>query len=98
MKTFHTFKDAETFQKFLREKYGKCHVSGFGCLDYVSVFGRVYTMHEYDSEGKMITWANKKNESMIELETFDRYKFGYGDSKIMEYKPFGFRNDISYAE
>lgn len=97
MKTFHTFRTPELFQKFLRTKYNTCHAQG-GCLDYVTVSGIVYTMHEYDMDGKIITWANKKHEHMIELTTSNRYKNGYSDAEIITYNPSYLRSDISFAQ
>lgn len=97
MKTFHTFKSIAGFQKFLQSgKYPKCHDSG--CLDYVNVAGVLYTMHEYDMNGRTVTWANKKHWRMIEMTTADRYKQGYSDAIIEAYEPIGLRNDISYAQ
>lgn len=96
MKTFHTFKTIDGFQKFLRSDRYKHEQSG--TLDYVTVGGLVYTMHEYDMDGRSITWANKKHNKMIELETSNRYKNGYSDSIVTEYEPVGLRNDIVYAE
>lgn len=97
MKTYHNFKDIKTFEAFLRTKYRSCGHSD-GCLDYVNIDGITYTMHEYDMDGKSITWANKKHKKMIELTTADRYKKGYGDAEVIEYEPWGLREDISYAQ
>lgn len=96
MKTYHTFKNVENFQKFLRTKYRACHESG--CIDYVTVAGKVFTMHEYDSNGQLVTWANKKHNLMIEMETADRYKNGYGDAEVSQFNPYYMREDISYAQ
>ena len=97
MKTFHTFKTIAGFEKFLRSgKYPACHSSG--CLDYITVGGIVYTMHEYDFDGQSVTWANEKHWAMIEMETANRYKQGYGDAKISAYSPLGLRNDIVYFQ
>ncbi len=98
MKTFHTFKDISTFEKFLRTRYQKC-THGSGCLDYVRVGGVLYTMQEYDIDGQTITWANKKNDCMIEVNTADRYRRGYDDAKVYYFAPAPYlRDDISYAE
>ena len=100
MKTFHTFKNVDSFTKYLHEKHGQCEVAGKygGCLDYVTVGGIVYTMHEYDMAGRSITWANKKHNKMLEMTTHDRYKDGYSDAEVTEYEPWGLRDDIAYAQ
>lgn len=102
MKTFHTFASVETFQKYLRTKHEHCEVAGKygGCLDYVRVAGILYTMHEYDSAGKTITWANKKHNVQLELETANRYRDGgYDDAVVWLIEdPWYMRSDISYAE
>lgn len=97
MKTFHTFKDAASFEKFLRSgKYPACHSSG--CLDYVRVAGILYTMHEYDMDGQSVTWGNLKNLTMLEMRTANRYKLGYNDAEIVAYPASFMRQDIAYAE
>lgn len=97
MQTFHSFKDAANFEKFLRSgKYPECH--GSGCLDYVKVAGIVYTMHEYDMDGQSVTWGNLKNQTMIEMRTANRYKAGYSDAEILAYPADFLRRDISYAQ
>lgn len=93
MKTFYSFKNPEAFQSFLRTKIWKS-----GELDYVTVNKIIYTMHEYDLDGKTITWANKKHHKMIELTTKNRYKNGYSDAQVIEYEPFYLRTDIYYHE
>ena len=97
MKTFHNFKNAEAFEKFLRTRYENC-THGSGCLDYVTVGGILYTMHEYDMDGQTITWANKKHQLMLELTTRNRYKFGYRDAQVIEYEASYMRTDIAYAQ
>ena len=98
MKTFHTFKDVQSFEQFIKTKYLKACGHTSGCLDYVSVGGIVYTMHEYDDVGRLVSWANKKHNLMIEMETDNRYKFGYSDAKISQFEPYYMRNDINYAQ
>jgi hypothetical protein len=97
MKTYHTFATPETFQTFLRTRYANCK-HGSGCLDYVNVAGVLYTMHEYDNDGKQVTWANKKKNLMLEMDTTNRYQIGYHDAEVLSYPADWLRNDISYAE
>jgi len=91
--SFYAFKDTKDFQTFLQTKEWKD-----GEIDYITVTGIVYTMHEYDINGKSVTWANQKHQSMIEAETSNRYKNGYKDAIVSESKPFYLRNDITYYE
>ena len=101
MRTFHTFKNTGTFQKFLRTKYQNCHQGKYGnigCLDYVKVGGVLYTMHEFDLDGRTVTWANKKHEKMLEMTTFNRYHDGYADAVVEAYPAYYLRTDINYAE
>lgn len=101
MKTYHTFKDAASFEKYLHDKHEECEVAGKygGCLDYVRVGGVLYTMHEFDEAGKSITWANKKKNMMMQMATRNRYTLGgYNDAGIEIYPASYLRTDISYAE
>jgi len=96
MKTFHTFKTGNRFEKFLRTKYRTCHDDG--CLDYVRIGGIIYTMHEYDMDGQSITWANKKHNIMVKMATRDRYREGYKDAQVSMYSAHYLRSDIYYAQ
>ena len=100
MNTYHKFQNGETFERWLRTKHDTCHpdMKYGGCLDYVTVNGIVYTMHEYDHAGRTITWANKKHNLMLEVTTSDRYTNGYSDSKVEIYEPYGLGDDIHYYE
>jgi hypothetical protein len=95
MKTYHSFKDVASFQKFLRTKEWKS-----GELDYVKVNKIVFTMHEYDSSGHNMSWANKKRDMLIDCNTSDRYgRIGFRDAELSLYENYGLlRDDISYAE
>lgn len=102
---FHSFKNIAAFEKYLQEQHSDCEAAGTGkyskgeCLDYVRVDGVLYTMHEYDWHGHQITWANKKHDQMIEVNTTNRYLRGYGDATVYgPYTPGYLRNDISYAQ
>ncbi len=60
-----------------------------------------YTMHEYDMEGKTITYVSCDNEQGIRVETPEgRYTKGIDynemEIEIEEYEPFSVRNDITY--
>ena len=95
MKTFHSFKDVNTFQKFLHKKQWRS-----GELDYVKVGGRVYTMHEYDNSGQNMSWGNRKHDELIDCNTSNRYgEMGFKDAVLYLFEHYGFlRDDISYAE
>lgn len=95
METCHKFKDIKTFEKFLRTKKYKD-----GELDYVTVGGKVYTMHEYDHDGRYIDWGHKKSDTLIRVETQNRYgSVGFKDAEVFLFENWGlWRNDISYYE
>jgi len=95
MKTFYSFETVEDFEKFLQTKDWKS-----GELDYVTVGGIVYTMHEYDSDGKTMSWGNKKHDTLVECNTANRYgAHGFSDAKLYLFENWGmWRNDISYHE
>jgi len=89
--TDESFKSIKDFENFYRS--GKSLK-----YDYVIVGGLLFTMHEYDMDGKYVTWANKKHNKMIEVKTSSRYKTGYIDAEMEEYEPSYLREDITYAE
>ena len=91
--SFYSFKDAADFQNFLRSGSWKD-----GELDYITFAGLVYTMHEYDSDGEQITWANKKHNKMVECKTYNRYRLGYNDAEVFDYDAPYLRNDINYYQ
>lgn len=94
MKTFHAFKNIDTFQKFLRTKNWNS-----GELDYVKVDRKVFTMHEYDMSGENMSWGNKKHDMLIDCSTSNRYKNGFKDATLYLFENYGLlRDDISYAE
>ena len=94
-KTFFSFKDIDAFEKFLHTK-----VWDSGQLDYITVGGRVYTMHEYDSGGQNMSWGNKKHDELIDCNTSNRYSpTGFKDAKLYLFESYGLlRDDIHYQE
>lgn len=85
-----TYKSFEDFKKeLIKTNYSP---------DFVSVGGFVYTMDNYDEEGKELSFGNKKNEKGFLIKTKDRYNEGFKDAIIEEFEPCCFRNDIQYFE
>jgi len=66
--------------------------------DYIKVNGVTYTQDHYDSEGKQITYANKKYQYGFEILTKDRYKLGFKDAVVNKIYNAVLRNDIVYKE
>lgn len=99
---FHNFKNTRTFTKWLTTQYHGHFLTGFKyykkSLDCIAVKGILFTMQEYDNDGQIITWGNKKKAKTLELRTYNRYKKGYSDSVVEFYPAFGFRNDITYIQ
>ncbi len=93
--TFFSFKNVEIFEQFLR-----CKDWEDGQLDSITLDGHIFTMHEYDSEGLVMSWGNKKLDQLIECNTANRYgKWGFTDAKVYLFENWGiWRNDISYIE
>jgi len=68
-----------------------------GSIDYFKFKGVVYTMEQYDLEGKQVDFKDKVTTNQISIYTDDRYKTGYKDCKIELIENIGFyRDDISY--
>ncbi len=101
LNTFDTYKD---FEKFLQNVYGKdsdtIRSKGFyPSIDNVAVDGILYTIEEYDMDGRTIALYNKRIDIRMEIETEDRYKNGWHDAKVTVYKDYGaWRNDIRYLD
>lgn len=82
-----THKTLKHFEKAVRKRNH--------CPDYVKVDGIIYTMDNYDMDGKELSYGNKKTFKGFVVETEDRYNKGYADSKIYETGGV-IRNDITY--
>ena len=99
---FHNFKNEKTFEHFLWTQYHGEWLTEFKTykksLDCIAVKGILFTMEEYDNDGKTLLWGNKKKGKTLEVNTKDRYKEGYFDAKVSMYDSFGFRNDINYIQ
>lgn|SRR3990167_4026002 len=90
--TDESFTDAQHFQDFL-------HSGNKLKYDYVIVAGILYSMEEYDMDGKTVLWANKKHNMQMIVDTSNRYgSLGYTDAKVEIYPANGLRTDIFYAE
>ena len=89
--TEENFKDAKEFQDFLQS--GKTLK-----YDYVIVGGILYTMEEYDMDGKTVIWANRQHKIQMSVDTSNRYHNGYLDAIVSVYPATSWRNDIVYAQ
>ena len=84
MKKYKTLKDFEN------------HIQEVEILpDNVEINKIVYTMDNYDIEGKEVSYGNRRTFKGFIVETFDRYTNGLLDAKIEECNGF-IRNDICY--
>ncbi len=63
---------AERFDSY--EKFQYALRKGGQLPDYVVVKGILYTMEEYDMDGKLCYYGNKRTGYTIEIHTADRYK------------------------
>jgi hypothetical protein len=91
------FENIEQFQNHIRSAFG----SQDHCPDYIVVDNVLYTMEEYDMDGKYIEYYNKRTNNMIRVETQNRYSkdIGFSDAVVEFYQNYGvWRNDINYTD
>lgn len=90
------YKNIEEFQEALRLVSKTCTVND--CPDVVKVGDIVYTMDNYDAEGKEISFGNKRTFKGLLIETKNRYSYnGFCDAVVSESNDC-IRNDISYED
>jgi len=67
--------------------------------DYLALNGILYTMEEYDLEGKYISYKNKRTTNQINISTKNRYEFSFSDANAELIENYGaWRNDITFAD
>lgn len=67
--------------------------------DYLVIDSILYTMDEYDNDGKEITYYNKRTGNALRVWTDNRYHDGFGDAQVELLENYGvWRNDITYAD
>jgi len=87
-----TFYHHDDFQDYLRKSFGQWP-------DYVVVNNMLFTVENYDSEGKEVIYGNLKHQKTLTVTTSDRYgKTGRSDAVVELSDLFSYRNDINYAE
>jgi hypothetical protein len=86
----HQFKTIEEAQEYIRKNNKS--------PDYIAIDGILYTMEEYDNDGQIIMYANRRNGLTVVLDTENRYKNGFGDAVLTILKASSWRNDIVYAD
>ncbi len=102
-------KDRETFQNWLRTTYSddvlkyRSGAKSKYSIDNVCVAGILYTMDEYDTDGKTVTLSNKRNidgaYGQITIDTSDRYSPTCYRDAIVGFTPaFGLRDGINYLD
>ena len=84
------YKNEKQFEEDLQEMDG--------CPDNVMINDVVFTMDEYDSDGKEISFGNKRTETGFIIHTNDRYKDGFGDAVVDKIEDSCLRNDIVYLD
>lgn len=85
------FKTLSDFQNFIRQN---------NAPDVAEVEGMIFTMDEYDMDGKELTYGNVKHQKSIIVVTSDRYnkEIKFSDAVCTMEDECFFRNDISYEE
>lgn len=86
-----TYKDLKDFEESLRKRKE--------CPDIVKIDNIIYTMDNYDLEGREISFGNKRTFKGFNIETSNRYNKNIGFSDASIYQNDGFiRNDIYYYD
>jgi hypothetical protein len=93
---FYHFKTAQDFQKFLQTKYKK----GSEKIDYIDIAGILYTMENYDMDGREISYYNKRTGLGFTITTSNRYNpSGFTDAIVDDPYLIGcYRNDITFID
>ncbi len=84
------FKTIDNFRKFIIEKEK--------CPDYIAIADIPFTMEEYDMEGKIIVYKNKKLMLDIVVNHINRYKDFRFVKDVYAEKACSWREDITYLE
>lgn len=66
--------------------------------DNVKIGDIIFTMDNYDLEGKEITYGNKRTFKGFTVKNSDRYKEGIKDSIVEDIEITCIRNDIVYLD
>lgn len=84
------FKTVENYQKYVRVH---------GTEDIVEVEGIIFTMDNYDFEGKEISYGNKKKEKCLFVQTENRYSdTKFKDAICYIENMCSYRTDMAYVE
>lgn len=85
---FHNFKNEKTFEKWLQTQYHGHFLIGFEhykkSLDCIAVKGILFTMEEYDNEGKYLVWGNKKKNVINNMATNQKITIPLSDLDLEE--------------
>jgi len=85
-----SFKTVKAFQDYVRKN---------GTPDYVKVEGIVFTMDNYDGEGKEISYGNLTKHKTLLVETENRYSTSKFKDAICYIEDMcSYRTDINYIE
>ena len=87
---FLEFGSAEEFQDYIRENEE--------CPDVIKIGGVIYTMDEYDSSGKTISYANIRLNEALFVRTENRYKYGFKDAVVVEDVLVSYRPGFPYLD
>lgn len=68
------------------------------CPDNVQIGDIVFTMDNYDLEGKEISFGNKRTCMGFNINTSNRYKNGLKDADVSEIQENCLRNDLVYLD
>jgi hypothetical protein len=85
------FENIGLFESWLREE--------MTAPDYVKIGDLVFTLDNYDIDGKEMTYGNKRTFKSFSVFNEDRYGLnGLSDSEVSEIEESCIRNDINYLD
>jgi hypothetical protein len=77
-------------QEYIRER---------GTPDTMAIDGVLYTMDEFDDSGNFISYQNRRNNSLLEVATSDRYSPSkFSDAVLDVQDAASYRTGFGYAD
>ena len=96
MKLYATHKEALAHFATCRD-YERHLGKGGDIYDNVQIGSILYTMDEYDMNGRYLTYGNKRTGMQLRVDTRNRYE-SKRDAKVWKWKADYYRNGIHYID
>ena len=92
------YKNKKEFENAIRGIKAKSHTVN-DCPDNVKIGNIIFTMDNYDEDGKEICYCNKRTFKGFTVKTENRYSVnGFKDAVVSEIDETCIRNDIVYLD